>query len=102
MRFRWRDLLIPTAILTVIRWFLLRPGDETHGQWVGHADVRLDFVLIDADSERPIAGASILLRDADFLGDPPDMQHEPHCVQATSDPEGHARIDVLLHGSWGR
>jgi len=95
MRFRWRDLLIPTVILAVLYCFFF-PASRTKSLWIGHADVTLDFVLIDADSERPIDGAAILLRDADFLSDPPEVQRAPYRLQVKSGLDGHARIIVSL------
>jgi len=71
---------------------------RTVAVWVGHADVPLDFVFLDSGSGQPIAGASLNLRDPDYLEGPPK---EPHSMVGTSGPDGHARLTVnlLVYGS---
>src|SRR5207302_198256 len=86
-----RTLLLITAVVAVLLWLVSKPLFV--GLGCGHVNVPLDFMVIDADSKQPIAGASILLQDADHRGSPPEP---PYTMLITTGPDGHATF-VLRH-----
>jgi hypothetical protein len=69
MNDRLKDLLVLAAVLVAVS--LLFIPDRKVSLGVGHTDVPLDFVFLDAASGQPVAGAFLRLRDLDSLNDPP-------------------------------
>ena len=92
MRVRLRTLLLLIAVVAVLLGLIPNWGASKRALEVGHTNVPLDFVIIDAGSEQPIAGASILLQDPDYLDLPPQV---PQTLAATSGLDGHYRVTLM-------
>jgi hypothetical protein len=86
---RRKDLLVLGSVLSIFLLLFLPDGKVSFG--VGHVDVPLDFVFLDAATGRPVAGASLRLRDLDWINEPP---REPESIVRSSGPDGHARIKL--------
>jgi hypothetical protein len=59
MRFTIRWMMVAVAVIAVVNAVLIHfyPGED----WVGHASIRLEFVILDAPTGQPLEGASIRL-----------------------------------------
>lgn len=86
---RCKDLLVLAAVLGILSLLFLPDRKVSLG--VGHVDVTLDFVFLDAASGQPVAGASLRLQDLDSVNDPPQ---EPYSIVRSSGPDGHVRITL--------
>jgi hypothetical protein len=89
MNDRLKDLLVPAAVLATLSLLFLPDRKVSLG--VGHVDVPLDFVFLDAASGQAVAGASLRLQDLDSGNDPPQ---EPYAIVRSSGPDGHARVKL--------
>jgi hypothetical protein len=82
-------MLLLIAVVAVLLGLILSWGPRKIALEVGHVDIPLDFVIIDAGSGQAIAGASILLQDPDYNGLPPQS---PYTLAANSGSDGHYRV----------
>lgn len=87
MNDRLKDLLVLAGVLAILALLALPPRKVALG--VGHVDVSLDFVFVDAETGRPVPGASLRLQDLDDIQ---GTTAEPEVIVRTSGPDGHARI----------
>ena len=86
---RWMSVVAVAALLV----FLI-PRSRTHsiGLGVGNKVVTMVFVVTDADSGKPIDGASIHLRTLDLL----EIAQPPYTVDMSTRTDGRASFSVDL------
>lgn len=89
MKSRLKTLLVLASVLATLWVLFLRPSTVSLG--VGHVDVPFEFIILDAASGQPIAGASLRLQDLDSINELPE---EPYSIVRSSGPDGHSRIKL--------
>jgi hypothetical protein len=85
------------VVLWVIIGLLFPTGTIALG--VGHTNVQISFVVVDADTGQPVGGAAIHLRDPDLADIPAIPVRDPDLTRCPGRPPVNIDLDTAADGS---